>query len=53
MPPEIPSRRLALERLMDRVGVDRGKVDACMTDLARGERMSGIVGHSFSMRALG
>ena len=54
MPPEIPSRRLALEPLVDHVGValDRGKVSACFTDLARCERMFGIVGHCYSMSAL-
>jgi hypothetical protein len=43
VPPEIPSRRLALEPLVDHVVValDRGKVGACLTDLARGERMFG------------
>ena len=55
MPPEIPSRRLALELLVDHVEValDRGKVVACLTDLARGERMFGVVGHPYSMSAFG
>jgi len=56
VPREIPSRRLALEPLADHVEValDRGgKVGACLTDLARGKRMFGIVGHSPTMPAFG
>ena len=35
------------------VALDRGKVVACLTDLARGERMFGVVGHSYSMSGFG
>ena len=55
MPREIPSRRLARELLADNVEValNLGEVGACLIDLARGERMFGVVGHSPSMPAFG
>jgi hypothetical protein len=46
VPREIPSRRLAGELLVDSVEValDRGEIGACLIDVARGERVFGVVG---------
>jgi hypothetical protein len=55
VPREISSRWLARERFVDNfeVALHRGEVGACLIDLAQGERMLGLVGHSPSLPSFG